>query len=83
MGLEVQVADHLGLQHVKNMGTGGNPETGREFPRDRGAAWLIRALQDQHLPPGLGQIGGANQAIVSGADNQDIMKISHRRSPPE
>ena len=46
-----------------------------EFLGDRRAADDVPALQHPHLQPGRGQVGGADQAVVAAADDQDILLL--------
>jgi hypothetical protein len=44
------------------------------------SARRIAALEDEHLLPGLGEIGGGHEAVVAGADDEDV-RVRHRRPP--
>jgi hypothetical protein len=43
-----------------------------EFLRHRGAADHGAALDDLHAQPGHGEIGRADQAVMAGADDQNV-----------
>jgi hypothetical protein len=44
---------------------------------DRRAADHVPPLEDEHLPPGAGKIRRGGQAVVSAADDDDV--VPHRR----
>jgi hypothetical protein len=50
---------------------------GIELAGDDAAAGPGLALQHQHLLAGLGEIGGRDQAVVSGAHGDDVVGVAH------
>ena len=78
---ELELAADAGIELIANMRAGGDAESRRELPRDRRAADPVRGLEHQHLAAGPGEVGGAHQAVVAGADDDDAVAVSHRASP--
>ena len=54
-----------------------------ELLGDRRATDEVAALQHAHLQAGAGEIGGADQAVVAAADDEDIVviAITHAGTP--
>ncbi len=48
-----------------------SPEARREFARDRGAADLVGSFEHRDLAAGAGEVGGADQAVVAAADDDN------------
>ena len=63
------------------MRAGGDPEARRELARDRGAADLVGGLEHDDLAPRAREVGGADEAVVAGADDDDAIAVSHRCQP--
>ncbi len=71
------------VEQVQQVCAGRNPEAGCEFAGDGRTARLGRRFQHGHLVAGSRQVGGAHQAVVAGADDDDAgVVVSHRASPP-
>ena len=83
MPVQRKVAHDSGIEQMQKMCYRRHPESRRELPRHRGAADPLRGFKHQHLAAGAGQIGGAHQAVVARADDDDPVAISHRSILPE
>ena len=46
---------------------------------DGGAAQTLSPLQDQHVEAALREVGGRGQAVVAGADDDDVVRHRHAR----
>src|SRR5207249_4136458 len=69
-----QLADHLGVEQAHGIGGRGVAKAGREFLGDRRAADDGAALEHPYLEAGAGEIAGADEAVVSAADDDDIVR---------
>ena len=63
------------------MRAAGDAEALRELARDGGAAHLGRGLEHDDFAPGAGEIGGAGEAVVAAADDDDAIPVSHPDQP--
>ncbi len=71
---ELQLANDLRIEQAHRIGGRGVAKAGREFLGDRGAADERAALEHPHLETGAGEIAGADEAVVSAADDDDIVR---------
>ena len=76
---QVQLRDHPRVEVVQDVGAGRQGEAGRDLLVDRGAADLGIAFEHQHPAPGPGQVGGADQAVMTATHHDDVLAPSHDR----
>ncbi len=76
---ERKVGDDLGIEQAHGVGGDGIAETGMEFRRHRRAAHDCAALDDFDPQAGTAEIGRAGEAVVAGADDDDVVSL-HRKS---
>src|SRR6187551_452237 len=76
--LQFHVADDLGLQQADGVARRRIPEARQELVGNRCAADFVRRFQYGDLHPLAGQVEGAGEAIVAGADDDRI--LGHRIS---
>ncbi len=79
---ELEVARDAGIEQVGEVRAGRHAEARGELARDGGAADLGGGLEHDDFAPGAGEVGGAGEAVVAGADDDDAIAVSHRTSPP-
>ena len=79
---ELELARDARIEQVQEVRAGRDAEARRELARDGGAADLGRGLEHEHFATGAREIGGAGEAVVAGADDDDAIPVSHRTSPP-
>jgi len=72
---EPQLLQQRRWKSVQGLGHG-RAETGVKLSFGRQTADAVRRLQYQYALPGAGQQGGANQAVVAGADHQGVI-VTH------
>ena len=77
VGREIQFVADLRVQQIGQVRAGGDAEPRRELASDRGAPDAVGRFEDGDLLPGFRQIGGADQAVVAGADDDDAVAVSH------
>ena len=78
MARELHVADDVGAERAGGVRERGAAEAGVKFFGDGGATDLGAAFEDEGLESGFGKIEGGDEAVVSGADDDDVARISHR-----
>ncbi len=72
--LELELADHDVVEQADDVGAGADDEVGvgeRALER-AGAAEPLAALEDEHGLAGLGEVGGAGEAVVAAADDDGV-----------
>ena len=69
---QFQVRDDLRVEQADGVGRDRIAEAGMEFLRHRGAADHLAALDHLHAQPGHRQIGRAGEAVMPGADDDDV-----------
>ena len=79
---QFELATDLLIEQVAQVRASRDAESGCKGARDGRAAHSIGSLEHQHFTAGAGQIGGAHQAVVARADDDDALAISHHASPP-
>src|SRR5262249_49487907 len=77
---QIHVGDHLPVEQAHRVGGNGIPEPRVEFLGDGGAAHDRAFLHDLDFQPASGKVECANQAVVSGANNKNI--IAHLHASP-
>jgi hypothetical protein len=73
VALQLEIADHLGVQQADHVGADRVPEAGVELLGDRRAADHMAPFDHLNLEARTGQIAGAGQAVVAGADHDDVV----------
>ena len=68
-----QVGDHLGIEQRDRVGGDRVAEAGMKFFRHRRAADDVAPLEHHHLQPGHRQIGGADETVMSAANDDSIV----------
>src|SRR5690606_38256828 len=77
---QAQVADHPRVQQADGVAGQRVAEARVELLGHGGAADHPAPLQHPDLQPGRGQVGGADQAVVAAADDQDVVvRLMHAR----
>src|SRR5581483_11141807 len=76
MLLERHVTSDVGTDRSGSVGEGGAAESGMKLFSDGRASGLGAALQHQRLKPGLGEIEGGDEAVVTATDDDDIASLS-------
>jgi len=71
---EPQLADHLGIEEAHRIGRRRVAKGWCELLGDRGAADERAALEHPYFQAGAGEIAGADQAVVSAADDDDVVR---------
>ena len=75
-----QLVDHSGGHLMQQVGAGGDAEARRELARHRRSAHAVGRFQHQHPVTGAGQVAGADQAVVTAADDDRVVvRILARR----
>ena len=69
---QVQRPDHLGPEHARDVGGGGGPAAGRDLLGDAASAGPLAGLDHQRGQARAGQQGAGGQAVVTGADHDDV-----------
>ena len=72
------IVDHLGIEQRDGVRSHRVAKTRMELLGHRGAADDAAALEQRHLQPGAGQVPGADQAVMAGADDDCV---AHLASP--
>ena len=75
--VQPHVLDDFRAQQADGVAGGGIAEAGVEFLRHRSAADNVAAFQNPDLQPGPRQIEGADQTIVTTADDQGVIAFRH------
>ena len=75
--LELQIADDLRTEEAVDVAGGGDLEAGPELFGDGAAAEQFAAFEDEHLAAGSREIGGGDQAVVAGADDDGVVCSGH------
>ena len=70
---EVELPDDLGPEQRDHVGTDGEFEPWENFLSDRRSAEHVTALQDQDLLSRASQVGRVDQAVVTAADDNDVV----------
>jgi hypothetical protein len=65
--------DDFGIEQADGVAGGAVAEAGQEFVGDCGAADVPRSFEDGDLEALLGQVIGAGQAVVAGADDDRVV----------
>ncbi len=74
---QIQLANDRGSKEADHVGEHREGEARKDLFAHGGSAHQVPALQNQHLVPGFGQIGGSDQAVVPGADDDGIVGVAH------
>src|SRR6266581_5729597 len=69
---ELEVFDDLRPKESRYIGRGADLESRRDFVRDARAADSIRPLHDEDAEPCLRKVVRGDQAVVAGADDNDV-----------
>ncbi len=72
VAMQLQVGDDLGIEQGDGVAGHRVAEPRMELLGDRGPAHHVAALQHRDLQPGLGQVGGADQAVMAPAHDDDV-----------
>ena len=68
-----QVVDHLRAQHAEHLGGAGDAVARHDLVGDAGAADPVVALDAQRRQPVARQIGGGDQPVMAGADDDGVV----------
>ena len=71
---QIQLTDDVRPEQAHDVGVDREREAGKYLLARRGAPENGTALQNEHLPSRLGEIGGACQAVVAAADDDGIVR---------
>jgi len=74
---QLEVADDLRPEQAVHVGGGGHLEARPQLFRHARAPHHVAALEHQHPLPGAGEIGGGDEAIVAGPDDDDVVRPGH------
>ena len=70
---EMQLCDHLGPQHARNIRSARNPAAGRDFFGHATSANNLASLQHQHGQPAARQIRSRSQPVVAATDHDCVV----------
>ena len=79
--LQLEIADHPGVQQAHHVREPGAAEPRAEFFRDCRSADDIAAFEYERLQAGFGEVGTADQPVVAGPDDDDIEFARHATHP--
>ena len=74
---QLQVADDRGTEETHHVGQHREGEPRKDLFAHRRPADDVAPLEHQHLVTGLCQVGGADQPVVSGPDNDGVVSLAH------
>jgi hypothetical protein len=77
---QLQLADDLRPKQRDHVGVHREPEPGEDLLRHGGPAQNVPALQNQDPLARFGQVRGGREAVVSAADDDDVVPLGHRPS---
>ena len=69
---EAELFDDQRMQQAGEIGAGRHPDAGKGLFDGACAADALAALEHQHALAGAGEIGGAGEAVVAGADDDGV-----------
>ena len=75
--------DQRSGHQMQQVRAGRDAKAGRELARDGRPAHAVRRLEHQHRAAGARQIGRADQAVVTGADDDAVVGCGAHCEPPE
>ena len=81
---QLELADDLGAEQADDVARDAEPEAGEDLLGDRGAAEHVALLEDERLQAGPGEVGGADEPVVTAADDDRVVALCHvllRRAP--
>ena len=70
---QVQLLNHFALEQVADVGAIRHREAGMDHVANDGAAGAVEPFQHQHGQPFLGQVAGAYQTVVPGANDDGVI----------
>ncbi len=73
--LEIEIADHFGLQQRNRVRRDRVAKARMELLGDRRAADDAAAFEHEHLEAGLREVRGADKAVVAGADQDRVVLV--------
>ncbi len=74
---KIEFANDFRAKQRDDVRTFGKKESGDDFFSDSGAAENVAAFQDNDLLPRFGEIRGVDQAVVTAADDDDVVVLPH------
>src|SRR5208283_540587 len=77
MTFQLHVAGDIGAQWSCCMRECRAAEPGMKFLGNCGAAHLRTTFEHQRFEPGLGEVEGRDQAVVSATDDDDVARFGH------
>ena len=77
VAVQVQVADDLGPEQAVHVRGSRDLEPGPDFFGDAGAADDVPPLEDEHRHPGPRKVARGDEAVVSGPDDDDVVRNGH------
>ncbi len=75
--LEFQIADDLFLHQARQVRRRRDPIAGPDLLRNRAPAHQFAAFEHQHAASSAGQIRRRDQAVMAGADDDDVVGFRH------
>src|SRR3954453_8728441 len=79
---ELKVADDLGPQERHDVREHGEPKAREDLLGHGGAAEHVSLLEHERPEPGLGEIGGADEAVVTTTDHDGVVGLGQGIGPP-
>ena len=80
---ELQFADDFGAEQAHDIGEAHRePEAREQLLGDRGTAQDVALLEHERLHPGPCQVGRADQAVVTAADDDRVVPLGQGDDPP-
>jgi hypothetical protein len=80
MRAQIEVLDHLGTKHGRDIGSRGHATTGSDFFRDTAAAHNVAALENERSQSAARKVRSGSKAVVAGADNDGIVRFTQVRA---
>jgi hypothetical protein len=71
---EVEISDDVGPQQRDDVGAFGEVEAGKDLLGHGRPAEHVASLEDEHLPPCAREICRVREAVVSTADDDDVVR---------
>ncbi len=77
MAREIEFADDFRAKKRDDIRTFGKKKAGEDFFSDRSAAEDVAAFENDDFLPGFGKIGGVDQSVVTAADDDNVVVLTH------
>ena len=82
MALQGEIADDLGSQQARHVGRRRDLEAGPQLLGHAGPAHELAPFEDEHPAARPAEIGGRDQTVVTGPDDDGIVAEGHDRDSP-